>query len=144
MIGVIITGHANFALGMMSAIKLVFGNPENLKIVNFKDDETVETLENNIKTAIHELKECDGLICFTDIGGGSPFRAAARLSIEEAEMKVISGTNLPMLLGVLSEREGRTLEEMAEYAIEAGREEIQEFTYVISKKTEDNFDDGGI
>ena len=62
MIGVIITGHANFALGMMSAIKLVFGNPENLKIVNFKDDETVETLENNIKTAIHEQKECDGLI----------------------------------------------------------------------------------
>ena len=144
MIGVIITGHANFALGMMSAIKLVFGNPENLKIVNFKDDETTETLENNIKTAIHELKECDGLICFTDIGGGSPFQAAARLSIEEAEMKVISGTNLPMLLGVLSEREGRTLDEMAEYALEAGREEIQEFTYVISKKAEEGFDDGGI
>ena len=145
MIGVIITGHGNFALGMMSAIKLVFGNPRDLKIINFKEEDTTDVLEGNIKTAIHELKECDGLICFTDIAGGTPFQVAARLSIAEADMKVISGTNLPMLLGVLSERDEMTLEEAAKYAVEAGKEEIQEFTYVISKESEVvQDDDNGI
>lgn len=94
---------------------------ENQKIVNFGEEDSSEVLENNIKTAIHELKECDGLLCFTDIAGGTPFRVASRLSMEEAEMRVISGTNLPMLLGVLSERDDMDLHELAEYALEVGR-----------------------
>ncbi len=130
MVGIIITGHANFALGMMSAVKLVFGSPENLKIVNFGEEDSSEVLENNIKTAIHELKECDGLLCFTDIAGGTPFQVASRLSMEEAEMRVISGTNLPMLLGVLSERDDMDLRELAEYALEVGREEVKEFIFI--------------
>lgn len=130
MVGIIITGHANFALGMMSAVKLVFGSPENLKIVNFGEEDYSEVLENNIKTAIHELKECDGLLCFTDIAGGTPFQVASRLSMEEAEMRVISGTNLPMLLGVLSERDDMDLHELAEYALEVGREEVKEFIFI--------------
>ena len=130
MVGIIITGHANFALGMMSAIKLVFGSPESLKIVNFGEEDSTEVLENNLKIAIHELKECDGLLCFTDIAGGTPFQVSSRLSMEEAEMRVISGTNLPMLLGVLSERDGMNLHELAEYALEVGREEVKEFVFI--------------
>ncbi len=145
MVGIIITGHANFALGMMSAIKLVFGSPESLKIVNFGEEDSTEILENNIKTAIHELKECDGLLCFTDIAGGTPFQVASRLSMEEAEMRVISGTNLPMLLGVLSERDDMDLHELAEYALEVGREEVKEFTFIpYDDNVADVSEDGGI
>ena len=145
MVGIIITGHANFALGMMSAIKLVFGSPESLKIVNFGEEDSTEILENNIKTAIHELKECDGLLCFTDIAGGTPFQVASRLSMEEAEMRVISGTNLPMLLGVLSERDDMDLHELAEYALEVGREEVKEFTFIpYDDNVVDVSEDGGI
>ena len=145
MVGIIITGHANFALGMMSAIKLVFGSPESLKIVNFGEEDSTEVLENNLKIAIHELKECDGLLCFTDIAGGTPFQVASRLSIEEAEMKVVSGTNLPMLLGVLSERDDMDLYELAGYALEVGREEVKEFTFVpYDDSVTEEFEDGGI
>ena len=145
MVGIIITGHANFALGMMSAVKLVFGSPENLKIVNFGEEDSTEILENNIKTAIHELKECDGLLCFTDIAGGTPFQVASRLSMEEAEMRVISGTNLPMLLGVLSERDDMDLHELAEYALEVGREEVKEFIFIpYDNSITYESEDGGI
>ena len=145
MVGIIITGHANFALGMMSAVKLVFGSPENLKIVNFSEEDSSEVLENNIKTAIHELKECDGLLCFTDIAGGTPFQVASRLSMEEAEMRVISGTNLPMLLGVLSERDDMDLHELAEYALEVGREEVKEFIFIpYDNSITYESEDGGI
>ena len=145
MVGIIITGHANFALGMMSAVKLVFGSPENQKIVNFAEEDSSEVLENNIKTAIHELKECDGLLCFTDIAGGTPFQVASRLSMEEAEMRVISGTNLPMLLGVLSERDDMDLHELAEYALEVGREEVKEFIFIpYDNSITYESEDGGI
>ena len=145
MVGIIITGHANCALGMMSAVKLVFGSPENLKIVNFGEEDSSEVLENNIKTAIHELKECDGLLCFTDIAGGTPFQVASRLSMEEAEMRVISGTNLPMLLGVLSERDDMDLHELAEYALEVGREEVKEFIFIpYDNSITYESEDGGI
>ena len=145
MVGIIITGHANFALGMMSAIKLVFGSPESLKIVNFGEEDSTEVLENNLKIAIHELKECDGLLCFTDIAGGTPFQVASRLSIEEAEMRVVSGTNLPMLLGVLSERDDMDLYELAGYALEVGREEVKEFTFVpYDDSVVEESEDGGI
>ena len=145
MVGIIITGHANFALGMMSAIKLVFGSPENLKIINFGEEDSTEILEDNIKIAIHELKECDGLLCFTDIAGGTPFQVSSRLSMEEAEMRVISGTNLPMLLGVLSERDVMDLNELAEYALEVGKEEVKEFRFIpYDDSAVDESEDGGI
>lgn len=144
MVGVIVTGHANFATGLSSAVKLVFGLPEEFKIIDFVEEDSPEMLETKIKTAMYELKESSGIVCFTDIGGGTPFQVASRLSIQEGNMEVVTGTNLPMLLGVLSERDGMTQEEVVSFALETGKEEVKKFQFVISEKPKNNTDDGGI
>ena len=60
-------------------------------------------------------------------------------------MRVISGTNLPMLLGVLSERDVMDLNELAEYALEVGREEVKEFRFIpYDDSAVDESEDGGI
>ena len=37
MVGIIITGHCNFATGIASAVKLVAGQQKNLEAVDFLD-----------------------------------------------------------------------------------------------------------
>ena len=60
-------------------------------------------------------------------------------------MRVISGTNLPMLLGVLSERDDMDLHELAEYALEVGREEVKEFIFIpYDNSITYESEDGGI
>ena len=37
MVGIIITGHSNFATGIVSAVRLVAGEQKNLEVVDFYD-----------------------------------------------------------------------------------------------------------
>lgn len=45
MVGIIITGHSNFATGIASAVKLVAGQQKNLEAVDFPDTYSTEELK---------------------------------------------------------------------------------------------------
>ena len=106
MIGVIVTGHGNFATGLTSSVKLIAGSPENYVPVDFTQDKSTDDLERELREAIDLLKaSCSGILIFTDLVGGSPFKVSAELSVElkdSVPIAVLSGTNLGMLV------EGRT------------------------------------
>ena len=38
MTGIILIGHGNIATGMQSAVKLIFGEPENFQAIDFTQD----------------------------------------------------------------------------------------------------------
>ena len=49
MVGIIITGHCNFATGIASAVKLVAGQQKNLEAVDFLDTYSTEELKTSSK-----------------------------------------------------------------------------------------------
>ena len=104
MIGIILTGHGKIAEGIESSIKLVFGKPEKFYSINFTEDITPELLEKEIEEKIDELNGEEGVLIFTDIAGGTPFKTASVLSLKKEKVKVISGMNLPMVLETVCER----------------------------------------
>ena len=81
MIGLIVTGHGHFASGMTSSINLIAGAQENYIAVDF-DGEGTEKLENDLKEAIDKLSNCEGIIIFSDLAGGSPFKTAVLLTFD--------------------------------------------------------------
>ena len=51
MIGIVVTGHGNFASGIVSALKLLTGEPDALEAVDFEGSQSAETLEEVVRMA---------------------------------------------------------------------------------------------
>ena len=66
MIGLIVTGHANFGSGMTSSVNLIAGEQEAYRYVDFLPTYGTEELTEEIAKAMDELKDCEGIIIFLD------------------------------------------------------------------------------
>ena len=135
MVGIIITGHCNFATGIASAVKLVAGQQKNLEAVDFPD--TYSTEELKIKL-IDKLEECKNIIFFTDIVGGSPFKISAELAATSSKnIKIISGTNLGMLIeNVMMRDMDINFDELVETAISTGKQQVLKFEMCRETETD--------
>lgn len=147
MTGIIVTGHGNIATGIGSAVKLVFGQAEKFYTVDFTEDITSELLEEKILDKVNEAGAENGVLIFSDIAGGTPFKTASIISLKRKNIKVISGMNLPMILEIICEREGMELEELYYHAMTTGKDEIKGFELKdkgTSEKKEEISEEEGI
>lgn len=137
MVGIIVTGHGNFATGVLSAAKLIAGTPEKLIGIDFTENDTVETLEEKIKKGIEELGT-EEILVLADLAGGSPFKVSATIGVSsDKHIKVLSGTNLGMIIETALLRDGKNLEEVLAFAKESGITSIQEFEMKAKQEIED-------
>lgn len=141
MIGLIVSGHGNFASGILSSIKLIAGDQEKVIGVDFEQGKGSEELKTNIENGIKEL-DCSEILVLTDLAGGSPFNVSSLISenINDKDIKVIAGTNLPMLLEVSLMRDGVTLDELIETAKSSGSTGIKEYGRKKIQKESEDFD----
>ena len=142
MLGVIVTGHGNFATGILSSLKLIAGEAENLIGIDFTVEDNTETLEAKMIDALDKLG--DEIIVLSDLAGGSPFKVAAVLSqkLTNKKIGVISGTNLGMLLEVSLCREGMSVDELVEFATNSGKDAIKTFSMKTEVEDELDMEDG--
>ena len=98
MTGIILVGHGNFATGLSSAANLIFGELEKFEALDFTIDTTPEILERKIEEKIKEFGNNNGILIFSDIAGGTPFKVSSLASLKYSNVKVFAGTNLPLLL----------------------------------------------
>ena len=127
MIGLIVTGHGHFATGLTSSIDLIAGPQDNYVAVDF-DGEGTEKLENDLKAAVEKLSDCEGIIVFSDLAGGSPFKTAAIVTAGNLNVKVIAGTNLPMLCEIAMARTMiEDLDMLVSSALNVGKDGVQLF-----------------
>lgn len=138
MVGIIVTGHGNFATGLISSLELIAGAQDNLIGVDFLEEDTTESLEKMIEDAINKLG--NEVLVLSDLAGASPFRAAAKLSQKNRDenIKIISGTNLGMLLEVSLCREGMNSLELLEMAVDSGHTAIKTFEIKNREETMEN------
>ncbi|MGL4664366.1 MAG: PTS fructose transporter subunit IIA, partial [Clostridium butyricum] len=57
MVGIIVSGHGNFASGLLSTLKLIAGEQENVVGIDFIDGQGSDELKNNIKEAINNFED---------------------------------------------------------------------------------------
>lgn len=131
MIGIIVTGHGNFASGVSSSVKLIAGLPEKYEQVDFLEEHGIEELSKNIEAAINKLNDCEGIIIFTDLVGGSPFKASVELSMKYKNIAVLGGTNLGMLIETSMARNFiEDLDTLCNSAISTGKDQLIRYEFV--------------
>lgn len=142
MIGIIVTGHGNFASGMTSAIKLIGGTPKDYAYVDFPEGDSTANLVEKLKRAMYELRDSSEILVFSDLAGGSPFKTAVEVSMESGKtVEVIAGSNLPMVLETITTREfADDFHALVEGAIKTGREQVVKFQF--TERKDDIMEDG--
>ena len=140
MIGLLVTGHANFGSGLTSSLNLIAGEQECYQYVDFLPEYNLEDLSREMTKAMDALMDCEGILVFSDFLGGTPFRTAVEIGFPRGNVNVIAGTNLPMLAEIAMERKFETdLEALTQSAMETGKEQVvrYEFTKVEQQESED-------
>lgn len=94
---IIITGHGKFGSGLKSSLNLIVGDYEFIKVADFTQDKNPEKLKEEIN---YLVKSCldKKIYIFTDLGGGTPHKVSSELALENRNIEVLCGTNLPMLV----------------------------------------------
>ncbi|MBS5145971.1 MAG: PTS sugar transporter subunit IIA [Butyricicoccus pullicaecorum] len=142
MIGLVVTGHANFASGMTSSVNLIAGEQEAYHYIDFLPTYSLEDLSRELTKAMDDLKDCEGILVFADLMGGTPFKTAVEVGFPRGNVNVLAGTNLPMLLEIVMSRKFiEDLEDLTQTALEVGAEGVARYTF---QKVEDVEPEDGI
>jgi mannose PTS system EIIA component len=124
MIGLVIVTHCGLALEFRSALEHVVGPQTQIETVSIGPDDDAAVRRGQIVDAIHRTDTGDGVIVLTDMFGGTPSNLAIS-AMDEANVEVIAGINLPILVKLASVRSELPLAEAVISAREAGRKYIK-------------------
>lgn len=139
MIGLIVTGHGHFATGLESALALLGGSPNDFVAVDFPDGDTTDDLAAHLTSAVDSLSGCEYVLVCCDLLGGSPFKAAVLLAQERPDVRVIAGTNLPLLLEThLTRANYDSVDALADAALASGHASLVKFEMAEDDDDEDD------
>ena len=120
MLSIILSGHGGFATGLEKAMKQILGEQEQFIAIDFPETSSTALLTTQFEAAIEALDESEGLVFLTDLLGGTPFRVASTMALEQPGREVITGINLQLLLEMVLERDGLSSKEFRLQALERG------------------------
>lgn len=89
---VVILGHGEYGSMIKSNLGMLIGEIKGFYFLDFKPNENLEILKNNIKELISEFKD-EPILFACDLTGGSPFREACLLASENKNYVVVGGLN---------------------------------------------------
>lgn len=138
MVGLIISGHGNFATGLSTSLKLIAGTPSNVEYVDFLETDSTDTLKEKYYASLKNLENCDSILALSDLAGGSPFKTLVEVKTEiNKPMEVIGGTNLPMALEIsMSKDIIEDLSSLTESALEVGKNGVVKFEFIVHEEVE--------
>lgn len=123
MIGIVLVTHGRLADEFVAAMEHVVGPQEAVAAICIGPDDDMEERRGQILDSISKVDDGAGVILLTDMFGGTPSNLAISV-IEKANVEVIAGANLPMLIKLASVRGEGSLIDAATQAQDAGRKYI--------------------
>ena len=122
MIGIVIVAHADLAQALLAAMCHVVGPQDNAQAIAIGPDDDLRTRQAEIDTAVEAVNSGSGVVVVTDMFGGTPSNLAHG-SMKSADIEVVYGANLPMLVKLAKSRD-KGLQDAVSCAIEAGRKYV--------------------
>lgn len=123
MIGLVLVTHGHLAEEFISAMQHVVGKQENVAAVCIGPEDDMEMRRTEILDKVGKVDLGNGVVVLTDMFGGTPSNLAISI-MDRANVEIIAGVNLPMLIKIASLRKEKSLKETVSGAQEAGKKYI--------------------
>ena len=120
MIGILILTLGRVGEGFLEEASLIMGKePEGVRVFNANCNQPPEVILSDLKSALKEFKDEDGVLIMADIFGATHVNAAMQL-LEKDRIELVAGVNLPMLVRVLNYRDVK-LHQLVALAVSGGK-----------------------
>lgn len=124
MTGILIVTHAELGSALIDTLEFILGAPqENLASISIDIKLDPDTLRKRIKKGIKEVRTDKGVLILTDMFGGTPSNLSYAF-LEDGQVEVISGVNLPILMRAVTSREKMDLSTLAATLVTQGKRSI--------------------
>jgi PTS system mannose-specific IIA component len=124
MIGILVVTHANLGSALVEAVEFILGNhPDNLFSISINIQDDPDKLRKKIKKGIEKARTDKGVIILTDMFGGTPSNISYSF-LEEGQVEVISGVNLPIILKAVTARSKMDMDTLISAIVEHGKKSI--------------------
>jgi len=105
-IGVLIVSHGDIGTSLLtSANQILGGEQKQVATLSVWRADDIDDLVLRARELMESLDSGDGVLVLTDIFGATPGNVVSRL-LEDGRIEGVSGASLPMLLRVLTGRNG--------------------------------------
>lgn len=135
MIGVVVVAHDNIGPEMVSAVKKIIKDVDNIIGIAIESDQPTEVNRNLIRKAMDSVDKGNGIILMSDMFGGTPSNLCLSF-LEKGSTEVISGVNLPMIIKLASERAKRPLGDLVAFIQKYGQKNIVIASEVLEGKVD--------
>ena len=106
MIGVLLVTHGEIGTAMLtSASQILGGAPPQVATLSVWRHDDPDDLVLRARELVENIDAGDGVLVLTDIFGATPGNVVSRL-LQDGHVEGVSGVSLPMLLRVLTSRNG--------------------------------------
>jgi mannose PTS system EIIA component len=137
MIGIVVVCHGRLADEFVAALEHIVGPQQNVAAVCIGADDDMELRRRDILDSVAKVDDGDGVAVLTDMFGGTPSNLALSV-MGQANVEVVAGVNLPMLIRLASIRSNCSLVDAVASAQDAGRKYINVASNLLTER------DGGI
>ncbi|HEX4890898.1 MAG TPA: PTS sugar transporter subunit IIA [Alphaproteobacteria bacterium] len=131
MIGLVVVTHGRLAEEFLAAMEHVVGPQAQTRAICIAPDDDMELRRADIVAAVEAVDKGNGVIVLTDMFGGTPSNLAISI-LKQANVEVLAGINLPMLIKLASVRVSCPLDQAVTQARDAGRKYISVASKVLS------------
>jgi mannose PTS system EIIA component len=132
-VGVVIVTHYRLGEEFLQALRLIVPDAPPFEAVSIDPKQSVEEMRRAIAQALAKVERGQGVLVLTDMFGGTPSNLAISV-LDRANVEVIAGINLPMLIKLAGMREGHTLQAAVTAAQEAGRKYINVASQLLAAR----------
>ena len=132
MIGLVLVTHGNLANEFISAMQHVVGKQEQVAAVCIGPEDDMEMRRNESLEKVNEVDSGKGVVLLTDMFGGTPSNLALSV-MDRANVEILAGINLPMLIKIASLRKDNDIKHTVEGAQEAGKKYINIASQLLGK-----------
>lgn len=124
MIGILIVSHRQLGESLIDCVEFILGEkPEALQAISIDLRENADDLRKKIESGIKKVNADSGILILTDMFGGTPSNLSYSF-LEEGQLEVISGVNLPMVIRAVNMRKQQELVQLAEHLESFGKKSI--------------------
>ncbi len=108
MIGIVLVTHGNLASEFVAALEHVVGKQTGVAAICIGAEDDMEQRRKEILETVAKVDQGKGVVLLTDMFGGTPSNLAISV-LDKANVEVIAGVNLPMLIKLASVRGSMSL-----------------------------------
>jgi PTS system mannose-specific IIA component len=133
MIGGIIVSHGKLGEELLNALTIILGEAPNIEAISIDWYDDVDESKKRINQSLKRVNQKSGAVIFTDMFGGTPSNLSYSF-LQENQVEIITGVNLPMLIKFVSLQRSNNLREVARKVVEQGKKNIHLASALLDTK----------